>query len=80
MAYDPVKAHEYYINYRKHGRKKGRRKAAPEAAGNAARLKLKLKLEGLQQEFREMPPERKREAAESIKEILARLKKARGNG
>lgn len=28
MAYDPVKAHEYYINYRKKGLKKGRKKAA----------------------------------------------------
>lgn len=27
MAYDPVKAHEYYINYRKKGLKKGRKKA-----------------------------------------------------
>ena len=26
MAYDPVKAHEYYINYRKKGLKKGRKK------------------------------------------------------
>lgn len=26
MAYDPVKAHEYYVNYRKKGLKKGRKK------------------------------------------------------
>ena len=26
MAYDPVKAHEYYMKYRKKGLKKGRKK------------------------------------------------------
>ena len=26
MAYDPVKAHEYYMQYRKQGKKKGRKK------------------------------------------------------
>ena len=28
MAYDPVKAHEYYVNYRKKGLKKGRKKGS----------------------------------------------------
>lgn len=32
MAYDPVKAHEYYINYRKKGLKKGRKKGKGKAA------------------------------------------------
>lgn len=78
MAYDPVKAHEYYVNYRKQGRKKGRKKAMPENAGSAARLKLQL--EGLQQGFRALPPGKKGEAVEAIREILVKLKKAKGNG
>lgn len=30
MAYDPVKAHEYYVQYRKKGKKKGRKKGKSE--------------------------------------------------
>lgn len=36
MAYDPIKAHEYYMNYTKKGLKKGRKKAAAQQKSTAA--------------------------------------------
>lgn len=38
MAYDPVKAHEYYVNYRKKGLKKGRKKGTKTAKAKTVTL------------------------------------------
>lgn len=43
MAYDPVKAHEYYIKYRKKGLKKGRKKGS----GSSSTTSTKSSLVGL---------------------------------
>lgn len=49
MAYDPVKAHEYYMNYRKKGLKKGRKKGKGKTKTKTSTL-LGISIAGLNDE------------------------------
>lgn len=47
MAYDPVKAHEYYEKYRKKGLKKGRKKGTAKKKGSSKKKAKQTNLVGL---------------------------------
>ena len=47
MAYDPVKAHEYYVNYRKKGLKKGRKKATAKSTSSTKKTTTKKSKESI---------------------------------
>ena len=72
MAYDPVKAHEYYVNYRKKGLKKGRKKAA--AKPTYKKTFLGVSISGLNDEGRIKAALIKENIQNAMKEALEKAK------